>query len=102
MGAPFPAIFVLVLSPGFFKTRQFPWKRKILMWKSAAEWAQSSTFAEPISSGCPAVDRAFFPLHHGIPSKSITEIAGMPGTGKTSFAYLSLLIELSLSHLEFN
>lgn len=43
---------------------------------------------EPISipSGVAAIDSNFFPFFQGIPRGGITEIVGLPGSGKTSFA----------------
>jgi RecA/RadA recombinase len=38
-----------------------------------------------IPSASKSMDRLFFPLFNGIPKKSITEIVGLPGSGKTCF-----------------
>lgn len=44
--------------------------------------------AEPIGipTGIQALDANFFPLFHGVPRGGLTEIVGLPGTGKTTFA----------------
>lgn len=39
-----------------------------------------------IPSASPAIDKLFFPLFKGIPTKNISEITGLPGSGKTCFA----------------
>jgi len=39
-----------------------------------------------IPSASKLLDHLFFPLFKGIPKKNITEIVGLPGTGKTCFA----------------
>lgn len=41
---------------------------------------------EAISTGLPLLNSAFFPLFNGIPRCGLTEIVGLPGSGKTSFA----------------
>lgn len=39
-----------------------------------------------IPSASSTINTSFFPFFCGIPKKSITEIVGLPGTGKTCFA----------------
>ena len=48
---------------------------------------KSSNGAVSIPSSCPSIDKLFFPIFKGIPLKNITEIVGLPGTGKTCLAY---------------
>lgn len=39
-----------------------------------------------ISTASSLIDEYFFPVFHGVPLKSITEVFGFPGSGKTCFA----------------
>ena len=39
-----------------------------------------------IPSASSRINDLFFPLFKGIPTKNITEIVGLPGSGKTCFA----------------
>ena len=39
-----------------------------------------------ITTASSSIDKNFFPIFNGVPLKSITEIFGFPGTGKTCFA----------------
>ena len=39
-----------------------------------------------IPSASLSIDNLFFSLFKGIPTKNVTQIVGLPGTGKTCFA----------------
>jgi RecA/RadA recombinase len=39
-----------------------------------------------IPTGCPTINQKFFPFYNGIPLRYVTEMSGLPGTGKTSLA----------------
>lgn len=54
-------------------------------WRSLDDGeVDSKSSAIPTASA--EIDRLFFPIFHGVPKKCITEIVGLPGTGKTCFA----------------
>jgi hypothetical protein len=54
-------------------------------WHSLSDEICSVPYAA-IPSASHTINSSFFPFFHGIPKKSITEIVGLPGTGKTCFA----------------
>jgi RecA/RadA recombinase len=52
------------------------------------EAEKEDTNYEPISipTGLSALNSTFFPIFNGIPRSGVTEIVGLPGSGKTTLA----------------